>query len=521
MWTHEAEEPGGRTAVERRLFAPGVELPPLAQFAGRGHSRIAPRCSESVPRRHGRRRGRPALYFRRPTRIEQRFRHRVKTPLPAGCFGYNGETAGRSGGFSCRSHVATTRKRAMLSRSGWVAIAVCFSLGVGRFRRPLGQPCGRPKRPRCRPRDGVELSRHLLPEPTRPRPGAGQASDAGRPAARREGHAGDVLVACGAAARGRPGPETAFVRRGDRRPARPRGRARGKRLPTARRASSTPRSSTATISLAMSAQDMEAVRGFLVGKNDDGELNLNKLCLVGVGMGATVAVNWAAQDWSAPPLLVGKQGQDVKALVLVSPQWKYRGIMLQQALRLADLKKGAAWMLIYGEQDPDQTADARRIYRQLERFHPAPESAQGAAAKPGGSAASVGTRGKRVDEPDGRSDRGQYRQLSDDPRGEPGSAVEQTAKSTELAATRQAGAVSRSAGGNSAAAVRRGADSSNGFGSNGRAPCRQGRRRPLDRHHACCRRQSRRQSAMRPSGICSSTPIGSSSGLASTSRLRR
>ena len=49
--------------------------------------------------------------------------------------------------------------------------------------------------------------------------------------------------------------------------------------------------------VAMSALDMEAVRRLLVGKNDDGELNLNKLCLVGVGMGATVAVNWAAQDW--------------------------------------------------------------------------------------------------------------------------------------------------------------------------------------------------------------------------------
>lgn len=124
------------------------------------------------------------------------------------------------------------------------------------------------------------------------------------------------------------------------------------------------------------ALDMEAVRGFLVGKNDEGELNLNKLCLVGVGLGATVAVNWAAKDWSAPPLLIGKQGQDVKALVLVSPQWKYRGIMMQQGLQSPALKKGAVWLLIYGEQDSEQTADARRIYRQLERFHPEPENAQ-------------------------------------------------------------------------------------------------------------------------------------------------
>jgi pimeloyl-ACP methyl ester carboxylesterase len=127
--------------------------------------------------------------------------------------------------------------------------------------------------------------------------------------------------------------------------------------------------------LAMSL-DLEAVRGFLVGKNDAGELNLNKLCLVGVGLGATVAANWAAKDWLAPPLLVGKQGQDVKALVLISPQWKYRGIMLQQAFRVTPLKQGAAWLIVYGEQASNQAADAKRIVRQLERFHPEPQSPQ-------------------------------------------------------------------------------------------------------------------------------------------------
>jgi pimeloyl-ACP methyl ester carboxylesterase len=129
--------------------------------------------------------------------------------------------------------------------------------------------------------------------------------------------------------------------------------------------------------LAMSVQDMEAVRSFLVGKNDDGELNLNKLSLVGAGMGAMVAVNWAAEDWNAPPLAIGKQGQDVKALVLISPQWKFRGIPLQQGMRQADLKRNAAWLLIYGQQDSDQTADARRIYRQLEKYHPTPAATNG------------------------------------------------------------------------------------------------------------------------------------------------
>ena len=41
-------------------------------------------------------------------------------------------------------------------------------------------------------------------------------------------------------------------------------------------------------------------------------------------------------------------------------------------------KGDVAWMLIYGEQDQDQVTDANRIFRQLERFHPEPASAQAA-----------------------------------------------------------------------------------------------------------------------------------------------
>lgn len=124
--------------------------------------------------------------------------------------------------------------------------------------------------------------------------------------------------------------------------------------------------------LAMIRFDMEAVRRYLLEKNDEGELNLNKLCLIGVGMGASIATNWAARDWSAPALPTGKQGQDVKALVLVSPRWKYRGVTIQQALRHRDVRSQLAILLLYGKKDADTTGDVRRIYRQLDRFHPEP-----------------------------------------------------------------------------------------------------------------------------------------------------
>ena len=127
--------------------------------------------------------------------------------------------------------------------------------------------------------------------------------------------------------------------------------------------------------LSMATFDMEAVRNYLVLKNDAGELNLNKLCLVGAGMGASVAANWALQDWTAPPLAIGKQGQDVKALVLISPRWSYSGLSLQAPLRFRPLKEHVAWLIIYGAENAKVKADVQRIHKQLERFHPAKTAA--------------------------------------------------------------------------------------------------------------------------------------------------
>jgi pimeloyl-ACP methyl ester carboxylesterase len=122
--------------------------------------------------------------------------------------------------------------------------------------------------------------------------------------------------------------------------------------------------------LAMTAYDMEALRSFLVGKNDAGELNLNKLCIVGAGMGASVGVNWALHDWTAPPLAIGKQGQDVKALVLISPKWSYNGLSFQAPMKFGPLKRNLAWLLLFGAQDAKVKSDAERIQKQLERVHP-------------------------------------------------------------------------------------------------------------------------------------------------------
>jgi len=129
--------------------------------------------------------------------------------------------------------------------------------------------------------------------------------------------------------------------------------------------------------LAMARFDMEAVRSFLVDKNDAGDVNLNKLCLVGSGMGASVAANWALQDWTAPPLAVGKQGQDVKAIVLISPHWSYNGLSMQNPMKFTPLKKNVSWLLMGGSEDSRVKSDFNRIERQLERHHPVNEKSAG------------------------------------------------------------------------------------------------------------------------------------------------
>jgi pimeloyl-ACP methyl ester carboxylesterase len=126
--------------------------------------------------------------------------------------------------------------------------------------------------------------------------------------------------------------------------------------------------------IAMATYDLDAVRSFLVQKNDEGELNLNKLCLVGSGMGASVAANWALTDWSYPPLAVGKQGQDVKAIAMISPRWTYNGLMMQTPMRSLVLKQRVAWMIVYGDKDPKFQTDALKIHKQLEKFHPATDA---------------------------------------------------------------------------------------------------------------------------------------------------
>lgn len=118
--------------------------------------------------------------------------------------------------------------------------------------------------------------------------------------------------------------------------------------------------------------DLEAVRSYLLERNNAGELNLSKLCIIGSGMGATLALNWSLMDWSYPPLATGKQGQDIRALVLLSPEYSFKGLPVTNALAHPGVRSQISMLIFVGAENSRAAKDAQRIYNQLLPHHPEP-----------------------------------------------------------------------------------------------------------------------------------------------------
>jgi pimeloyl-ACP methyl ester carboxylesterase len=128
----------------------------------------------------------------------------------------------------------------------------------------------------------------------------------------------------------------------------------------------------------MVVNDVETCKSFLLQQHNAGELNIDKLGIVGAEMGAVVAANWAALDWSWPVLATGKQGQDVKAVVLISPPWSFKGLTLQESINKRELTKRLSWLVVVGAQQAGEARDAKRIHQVLEKVHPIPPAAEAA-----------------------------------------------------------------------------------------------------------------------------------------------
>ena len=91
--------------------------------------------------------------------------------------------------------------------------------------------------------------------------------------------------------------------------------------------------------------------------------------------GAAVALNWAAQDWNYPQLLgaKGRQGQDVKALVLISPERNFKGLPITKAQDDVHIRTQLSIMIIAGKGKAKELEAASAIHTKFKRFHPEDE----------------------------------------------------------------------------------------------------------------------------------------------------
>lgn len=116
--------------------------------------------------------------------------------------------------------------------------------------------------------------------------------------------------------------------------------------------------------------DLDRCKKFLLDKNNAGECNIESLCVVGSELGSIVALHWAVHDWNKARLPAYKLGQDVKALVLLTPQSSFKGLTTRDALGNPIIRSQLSIMLVAGKQDSKGLAEAKRMHKSFESSRP-------------------------------------------------------------------------------------------------------------------------------------------------------
>lgn len=121
---------------------------------------------------------------------------------------------------------------------------------------------------------------------------------------------------------------------------------------------------TAKVAEFMVKEDIEIFKRFLNRQNDVGALNVQKLCIVGVGtMGSYLATAYATSDLSW-----GIQGSDVKMLCLISP--RMRNGVLPYKNALSPLLREVTVCVWFGKDDASTTQDCKQIVKMYSAQRP-------------------------------------------------------------------------------------------------------------------------------------------------------
>lgn len=123
--------------------------------------------------------------------------------------------------------------------------------------------------------------------------------------------------------------------------------------------------------------DIERCKKYLVQRNNDGELNIDMLVVCAIGKTCPLATQWTINDWYAFPALNSdgiKQGQDVKALILVAPRKKMQTISLSDQVKhpLLTGARGAELptMIVWSTEDKEAAKDSEYLYERLKKARP-------------------------------------------------------------------------------------------------------------------------------------------------------
>ncbi len=116
--------------------------------------------------------------------------------------------------------------------------------------------------------------------------------------------------------------------------------------------------------------DMEAVKQFIFAEHQKKKLNMNRTAIIGAGLGAAVALKSAAVDWLKAPHSDGPvgnrtpRGQDVRALVLLTPDAEIAGLPLPADIKTLRLIPDVAMMFGVGQKDKLDKGQTKKLYDQ-------------------------------------------------------------------------------------------------------------------------------------------------------------
>lgn len=126
---------------------------------------------------------------------------------------------------------------------------------------------------------------------------------------------------------------------------------------------------------AMAGVDMAAVKRFIFKEHQAEKLNMRKMGIVASEMSCAVALVYAALDWEKKPwpdaaVMSARtpRGQDVHALVLVSPDERVAGLSTGRAVSaLRHPSRGIGVLVIYADKDPSDAGAAHDIFESFKK----------------------------------------------------------------------------------------------------------------------------------------------------------